>query len=272
VSVTDPTTASALRRNNVTVSGNLEGQPIVFAHGFGGSREAWRFVAPQFEADYKVVTYDHVGAGGSDLSAYDRGKYDSLHGYADDVLEIIHELGLDDVIFVGHSVASMMGVLASIQRPEVFSALVLIGPSPRYVSVDDYVGGFTQADIDGLLESVDANYLTFADQVAPAIMGRPEQPSLGAELTDSWKRVDPKIGAQFARVTFLSDNRKDLPLVTVPTLVVQMEEDIIAPHHVGKYVHDQIPGSSMAVIGTRGHVPNLSDPDDLVKAIRSFLP
>ncbi len=259
------------RRNNVRESGNLTGRPIMFAHGFGCSQEAWRLVAPRFEADHRVVLFDHVGAGASDLDAYDRSKYDSLHGYADDVLEILDQLDLHDVVFVGHSVSSMVGVLAANRDPSRFGALVLVGPSPCYVNDGTYVGGFERADIDGLLDSLDANYLGWSQAMAPVIMGNPDRPELSKELTDLFCSVEPTIAQQFANVTFLSDNRRDLASVTVPTLVVQSSDDLIAPMVVGEYVHAQIPGSALVVLASTGHIPNLSGPEELASAIRAYL-
>ncbi|MCU1513498.1 MAG: alpha/beta hydrolase [Microbacteriaceae bacterium] len=261
----------AVRRNNVHVSGNIGGRPIMFAHGFGCSQEMWRFVAPAFAADFKVVLFDHVGAGGSDLAAYDRGKYDSLHGYAEDVIEIIEQLDLWNVVYVGHSVSSMIGVLAANREPARFGALVLVGPSPRYVNRGDYFGGFEQSDIDALLDDLDSNYLGWSSAMAPAIMGNADRPELGEELTSSFCSVDPAIARQFARVTFLSDNRADLRAVTTPTLVLQCTDDIIAPLAVGTYVHDEIPGSSFVLMEATGHIPNLSAPDQVEKQIRAFL-
>lgn len=258
-------------RNNVRESGRADGRPIVFAHGFGCSQEAWRLVAPRFEDDYRVILFDNVGVGGSDLSAYDRSKYDSLHGYADDVLEILDALELEDVVFVGHSVGAMVGVVAANQDASRFGALVLVGPSPRYVNDGDYVGGFEQADIDGLIDSLDANYLGWAHAMAPVIMGNPGRPELGEELDALFCRVDPAVARQFARVTFLSDNRRDLQDVRVPTLVVQNSDDVIAPGTVGAYVHDRIPGSTLVTLSATGHVPNLSEPAELTAVIRDYL-
>jgi len=266
---TDP--AEALYRNNVRVSGNLEGRPLVFGHGFGCSQEMWRKVVPAFEEQYKVVLFDHVGSGNSDLSAYDPGKYDSLYGYADDVVELAEELGLRDAVFIGHSVSSMIGVLASIQRPDLFGGLVLVGPSPRYVDDEDYRGGFVQADIDALLDALDTNYFGWSELMAPQIMGNPAAPELGIELVDSFCRTDPAIASQFAKVTFLSDNRRDLPKVTVPTLVLQCSDDIIAPVEVGMYVYESIPNSTFVLLDASGHCPHLSAPDAVAEAVLGFL-
>jgi sigma-B regulation protein RsbQ len=266
-----PVSVDVRHRNNVTVSGNPDGRPIVFAHGFGCSQEMWRAVAPQFEADHRVVLFDAVGSGASDLSAYDPAKYDSLHGYAADVLEILADLDLEDAIYVGHSVAAMVGVLAATREASRFGALVLVGPSPRYVVDDDYSGGFEQADIDGLLDALDANYLGWSETMAPLIVGNSERPELGERLTESFCSVDPEIARHFARVTFLSDNRRDLAAVHTPTLVLQCSDDIIAPTTVGRYVHEQIAGSRLVQLAATGHCPNLSAADELVEQIRAFL-
>ena len=263
-------TADVIRRNNVTVSGRGE-RPMLFAHGFGCDQNMWRFVTPGFEDSHRLILFDHVGAGKSDASAYDRRKYASLDGYATDVLEICQELALDDVVFVGHSVSAMIGVLAAVREPARFAALVLIGPSPRYIDDAGYVGGFSRTDIDGLLNSLDSNYLGWSSTMAPVIMGNPDRPALGEELTNSFCRTDPEIAAHFARVTFLSDNRQDLSKVRTPTLVLQCSDDVIAPYAVGDYVHQQIPGSRLVVMTATGHCPNLSAPDETIGAIRSFV-
>jgi sigma-B regulation protein RsbQ len=244
---------------------------MLFAHGFGCDQAMWRFVAPDFAVDHRVVLFDHVGSGGSDLSAYDPGKYGSLAGYASDVVELCRELELTDVVYVGHSVSAMIGVLAQQEAPELFGALVMVGPSPRYVDDSGYVGGFSRADIAGLLDALDSNHLGWSAQMAPVIMGNPDRPELSAELTNSFCRTDPDIARQFARVTFLSDNRADLPGVTVPTLVLQCSEDVIAPDAVGEYVHRSVPGSVLTRLAATGHVPHLSAPEETVAAIRAFL-
>jgi len=269
--MTTPATTEVLTRNNVHVSGNPVGRAIVFAHGFGCSQEIWRHVAPRFLENYKVVLFDHVGAGGSDLTDYDRGKYDSLHGYADDILEILEALDLTDVTFVGHSVSAMMGVLASVHDPSRFGKLILVGPSPRYVDQGDYRGGFSRDDIDKLLDSLDANYLGWSTTMAPVITGNPDRPEIGEELTGLFCATGPAIGRHFARVTFLSDNRQDLSRVTVPRVVLQCSEDVIAPSSVGEYVCDHIPGSTLVTLAATGHLPSLSGPDELAAAIRTNL-
>ena len=261
---------SVIKRNNVHTLGAGH-PPMMFAHGFGCDQNMWRLVVPAFTAAHRVVLFDHVGAGQSDISAYDRRKYASLQGYADDVLEICAELQLNDVVFVGHSVSAMIGVLAAKKEPDRFKALVLVGPSPRYINDADYIGGFTRQDIDGLLDSLDSNYLGWSSAMAPAIMGNADRPELGVELTNSFCRTDPEIAAHFARVTFLSDNRQDLPHVATPTLILQCSDDVIAPYAVGEYVHRHMPASQLVVMTATGHCPNLSAPDETIAAIRAFL-
>ncbi|HEX7167311.1 MAG TPA: alpha/beta hydrolase [Acidimicrobiales bacterium] len=262
---------SVLRRNNVNMTGDPAGQPILFAHGFGCDQNMWRFVAPAFEGDHRVVLFDLTGSGNSDLAAFDEEKYSSLEGYAADVIEICDELDLRDVVFVGHSVSSMIGVLAARERPELFSKLVLVGPSPRYIDDDGYVGGFAATDIEELLDSLDSNYLGWSSQMAPVIMGNADRPELGEELTNSFCRTDPKIARHFARVTFLSDNRRDLAEIRIPTLVLQCSQDAIAPVAVGEYVHASIPTSQFVILDATGHCPNLSAPEETVTAIKAFL-
>lgn len=264
-------TSDVLQRNNVRVSGDPSGRVIMFAHGFGCSQETWGLVAPAFEADHRVVLFDYVGAGGSDRGAYRRGRYASLDGYATDVLEILDALGAADVVFVGHSVSAMVGVLAVNREPERFGALVLVGPSPRYTDDGDYRGGFERADIDALLDSLDANFVEWSQSTAPMIMGTPDRPELGQRLADTFCRFDPVIARDFARVTFLSDNRDDLAAVTVPTLVLQCREDVIAPSEVGRFVHATIPGSRLRLLDATGHVPILSAPGEVIAEVRQFL-
>ncbi|HSS52960.1 MAG TPA: alpha/beta hydrolase [Thermoanaerobaculia bacterium] len=262
---------NVMRKNNVRLSGPEGGQAMVFAHGYGCDQNMWRFVTPAFADEYRIVLFDHVGAGLSDHSAYSRGRYESLQGYASDVLEICRELNLTRVIFVGHSVSSMIGVMAAVEEPDRFDKLVLVGPSPRYIDDGDYTGGFSREDIDGLLDSLDSNYLGWSSAMAPVIMGNPERPELGAELTNSFCRTDPEIAKRFARVTFLSDNRADLSKVAVRTLILQCSDDVIAPQSVGDYVHRQIPGSELVRMKATGHCPNLSAPEETVAAIKAFL-
>ncbi|MFC6094005.1 alpha/beta fold hydrolase [Saccharothrix lopnurensis] len=259
-----------LSRNHVTVSGREDGRAVVFSHGFGCDQNMWRSVVPAFERDHRVVLFDHVGAGRSDLSAWLPERYSTLDGYAGDVLELLDELDLRDVVFVGHSVSAMIGVLAANRDPSRFGALVLVGPSPRYVDDGAYRGGFTAEDIDEMLESLDSNYLGWSATMAPAIVGNPERPELGEELTESFCRTDPDIARHFARVTFLSDNRADLPLVTVPTLVLQCREDVIAEQRVGEFVHRSIPGSELVVLDATGHCPHLSAPEATAEVILDF--
>ncbi|HEY6828831.1 MAG TPA: alpha/beta hydrolase [Gemmatimonadaceae bacterium] len=260
-----------LARNNVKVAGSGK-QPMLFAHGFGCDQNMWRFVAPAFADDYKLVLFDYVGSGKSELSAYDADRYASLDGYARDVLDIVHALDLRDVVFVGHSVSAMVGVLAANREPDRFARLVLIGPSPRYINdPPNYVGGFDRSDIEGLLETMDKNYIGWANYLAPAIMKNADRPELGAELTESFCSTDPVIARRFAEATFFSDNRTDLQQVRVPTLVLQCSEDIIAPNAVGEYVHREMSASTLRVMRATGHCPHMSAPEETVSLIREYL-
>jgi sigma-B regulation protein RsbQ len=261
----------ALARNNVTVAGDPAGPPMLFSHGFGCDQNMWRHVAPPFADTHRIVLFDHVGFGESDVTAWSPERYATLQGYADDVLEICAALELEDVVFVGHSVSSMIGVLAAIAEPQRFQRLVLVAPSPRYIDDDGYVGGFTHEDISGLLESLESNYLGWSSTMAPVIVGNADRPELGDELTNSFCRTDPAIAAHFARVTFESDNRDDLERVGVPALVLQCSQDALAPLSVGEYVHDRLAGSRLVVMEATGHCPNLSAPDETVAAIREFV-
>jgi sigma-B regulation protein RsbQ len=261
----------AVQRSNVRVSGNLDGQPMVFAHGFGCDQNMWRHVAPAFAEDFRIVLFDVVGMGGSDIASWSAECYSSLDAYADDVIDILDALDLRDVVFVGHSVSSMIGALAAIRAPERFAKLVMVGPSPRYIDDDGYVGGFGRADIEELLASLESNYLGWSNAMAPVIMGNAERPELGSELTASFCRTDPVIASSFARVTFLSDNRAELPSVSVPTLVLQCSDDVIAPDAVGVYVAEQIPQAPLVRLSATGHCPNLSAPGETIAAIRSFV-
>ena len=261
---------SVLKRNNVQVSGSGI-RPMMFAHGFGCDQNMWRLVVPAFEQDFRIILFDHVGAGGSDLSSYSRDKYSSLDGYADDVVEIARELSLKDVVFVGHSVSSMIGVLADARAPGLFEALVLVGPSARYIDDSEYVGGFSAAQIEELLTFLDSNHMGWSSAMAPTIMGNANRPELGEELTNSFCRTDPEIAKHFARVTFTSDNRADLEKVRARSLILQCSDDVIAPLAVGEFVHRLLPKSKLVVMQATGHCPNLSAPDETIAEIRAFV-
>jgi sigma-B regulation protein RsbQ len=261
---------TACKRNNVHIAGHGE-RAMMFAHGFGCDQNMWRYVAPAFEDDFQTILFDHVGAGGSDLSAYDPAKYLDLAGYADDVVQIGQELDLSKAVFVGHSVSAMIGMLASLKAPDMFETLVFVGPSPRYINEDGYTGGFTAPQIVELLDSLADNHLGWSAAMAPAIMGNADRPELGAELTNSFCRTDPEIAKAFARVTFMSDNRADVARIIARTLILQCSEDIIAPLEVGEYLQRQIAGSKLVVMKATGHCPNLSAPAETIAAIRDFV-
>ncbi len=244
---------------------------MIFSHGFGCDQNMWRFVEPAFESKFRTVLFDHVGAGGSDLNAYDQTKYSTLAGYADDVVEIGRALGLVDAVFVGHSVSCMIGALVAQKSPGMFGKLVMVGPAARYIDDGDYVGGFSGKQIEELLQFLESNHMGWSAQMAPAIMGNPDRPELGAELTNSFCRTDPEIAKAFARVTFTSDNRADLAEVDIPTLILQSSEDIIASKEVGEFVHRSIPNSEIIILEATGHCPNLSAPEEVIAAMRTFV-
>lgn len=261
---------SVKTRNNVHVPGD-GAATMVFAHGFGCDQTMWRFLAPTYHDRFRTITYDLTGCGGSNLAAYDRARYSSLHGHADDLLEIVDEFATGPVIVVGHSVSAMIGMLATIAAPQRFAAQAMIGPSPCYINDGDYVGGFSREDIGELLDTMAANYLGWAQSLAPAIMGAPNRPDLRDELTDSFCRNDPEIARHFACVTFLSDHRPDVPKSTVPALILQCSDDLIAPRTVGAWLHRHLAGSSLAVIDNVGHCPHMSAPTASSRAIDVFL-
>ncbi|MFE6387467.1 alpha/beta fold hydrolase [Nocardiopsis dassonvillei] len=260
-----------LRRNNVTVTGAADGPTVVLAHGFGCDQNLWRLVVPTLAKRYRVVLFDYVGSGGSDASAWSEDRYSSLEGYAQDVVEVCEALDLERAVFVGHSVSAMVGVLASRALPERIRALAMVTPSPRYIDDEGYRGGFSAADIDELLASLESNYLGWSSAMAPVIMGNPERPELGQELTNSFCATDPDIARVFARTTFLSDNREDLKVVEVPTLVLECAQDAIAPPEVGAFVHAAIPSCTLVTLDATGHCPQLSAPRATAAALLEFL-
>ena len=259
-----------LARNHVKISGRGT-QPMLFAHGFGCDQNMWRFVAPAFEDDYQVILLDYVGSGQSDPGAYDPDRYASLDGYAQDVLDICEALDLRDVVFVGHSVSGMIGVLAANREPARFAELILLGPSPRYVNEGEYVGGFERADLEGLIDMMDRNFIGWANFLAPVIMKNPDRPELGAELEASFCSTDPVIARRFAEATFFADNRTDAAEVQVPSLIVQCADDTIAPQAVGEYLHRTMRRSTFRLLEVTGHCPHMSHPDETIAAMREYL-
>jgi sigma-B regulation protein RsbQ len=263
-------TATISQRNNVRVFGKGN-QPMMFAHGFGCDQNMWRYITPAFENDYKIVLFDYVGAGKSDKYAYNAERYASLQGYARDVLDICEELQLKNTIFVGHSVSSMIGLLAAIEQPQYFEKLIMVGPSPCYINDGDYKGGFERKDIEGLLDTMEKNYIGWANFLAPNIMGNKDRAYLGEELTESFCSTDPLIAKQFAEATFFSDNRNDLRKTKLPSLILQCSEDIIAPLEVGNYLHKNLSNSTLRVMKATGHCPHMSEPEETISLIKEYL-
>jgi sigma-B regulation protein RsbQ len=244
---------------------------MMFAHGYGCDQNMWRYVAPAFEENFRTILFDYVGAGGSDLTAYDPQRYATLDGYAEDVIALARALDVADGVFVGHSVSAMVGIMAAKRAPELFSTLVLVAPSPCYIDDGDYQGGFSRDQIVELLDFLDSNHMGWSQAMAPVIMGNADRPELGAELSDSFCRTDPEIAKNFARTTFLSDCRAELGPLDCKVLILQCREDVIAPTSVGDYVQRAIPGSDLVLLDATGHCPNLSAPAETIAAIRAFV-
>lgn len=259
-----------IKRNNVRIFGSGT-TTMLFAHGFGCDQNMWRYITPAFENDYRIVLFDYVGAGKSDINSYSAERYNSLNGYAQDVLDICKALELENVIFVGHSVSSMIGLLAAIERPRYFSKIIMVGPSPCYINKEGYKGGFEHKDIEGLLATMEKNYIGWANFLAPQIMANAERPELGNELTESFCSTDPVIAHEFAKATFFSDNREDLNKLKIPSLILQCSEDIIAPLEVGNYVHENLPQSTLKIMKAKGHCPHMSEPEETVQLMKEYL-
>jgi sigma-B regulation protein RsbQ len=265
-----PTQQTVAKRNNVKIFGKGD-QPMIFAHGFGCDQNMWRLVYPSFEDKYKIILFDYVGSGRSDLTAYNPERYSDLNGYAEDILDIIREFDLKDIILVGHSVSCMIGLLAAVKEPSVFEKLVFVGPSARYINDEGYLGGFERKDIEELLDTMEKNYIGWANFLAPAIMKNPDHPELSEELTESFCSTDPVIARRFAEATFFSDNRNDLHKLKVPSLIMQCSDDLIAPVEVGAYLHENITGSSLRLLSATGHCPHMSAPEETITVIKEYL-
>lgn len=257
-------------RNNVTILGQGD-QPLIFAHGFGCDQNMWRFITPAFMDKYQIILFDYVGSGNSDINAYSSEKYQSLQGYVQDLLDIIETLSLQNIIFVGHSISAMIGLLASIQYPDYFKKLIMIGPSPCYLNDDGYRGGFERSDIAELLDMMEMNFTGWASYMAPIAMSNPEQPALTQELKQTFIAADPIIAKEFAEVTFLSDHRSELPKVSVPSLIIQCSEDSIVPISVGDYLHQHLKNSTLQLMEAKGHYPHISHPNETIQCIADFL-
>lgn len=261
---------SVCLRNNVKVFGHGS-QVLMFGHGFGCDLNTWRLLTPAFEKDFKIVLFDYVGAGNSDISAYDEKRYSSLAGYAQDVIDICEELNLSEVIFIGHSVSSMIGLLAAKNTPNLFKKLAFIGPSPRYMNDEGYPGGLDRDALEELLDVMDNNYLSWSSVIAPSIMGNPDRPELAEGLSNSFCRTNPVIAKQFARVTFLSDHREELPQLAIPSLTIQCREDFLTNDEIAMYIHQRTPGNEITFLTSSGHCPHLSDPKGVIDALKPFL-
>lgn len=259
-----------LQRNNVRVVGKGKTQ-LVFAHGFGCDQNVWRHLVEAFREEYTCILFDYVGAGGSDLSAYSSEKYNSLDGYARDLLEVCEALNLEKPVLIGHSVSCMIGVRADVLQPGYFSQMIFVTPSPSYINDGEYVGGMEKGDLDDLLSMMDTNYLGWSSTIAPLVMGNQDRPELGDELTANFCSTDPNIARDFAKVTFLSDSRKDLSLLSVPSLTLQCSDDMLVPMPIGDFIETTAPDNTRVVLVATGHCPHLSAPQETISAIRNYL-
>lgn len=259
-----------LKRNAVNVTGTGP-RTLVFGHGFGCDQQMWRFITPDLARDFRIVTFDYVGAGRSDFDAWDPQRYGSLVGYAQDVQDVCQALGLRDAVFIGHSISGMLGLMASLAEPGLFSKLVMIGSSPCFTNDPPYVGGFEHEDIASLLDLMERNLLSWANYLAPVAMGNPDQPQLSQELAASFCAGDPRIARRFAHLVFYADLRELLPRVAVPTLILQCAQDSIAPQEVGQYMHAHMPGSTLRLMRATGHCPHMSQPHETLHALRDYL-
>jgi sigma-B regulation protein RsbQ len=230
----------------------------------------WKFLLPHFVTRMRVITYDLIGAGQSDLGSYDREKYASLWGYAADLNQIIDAYGQGAVIVAGHSVSAMIGVLAERQRPGRIAGLVMIGGSPCYVDSGTYTGGFSRDEVHTLLSVIDENYLGWSSSMAPVLMGASGQPALEQELLSSFCRTDAQIARHFARVIFLSDHRQEVDGLHLPTLILQSTDDPVVPVAVGEYLHRVLPASQLILVDNMGHYPQLSAPSACSAAMDGF--
>ena len=261
---------SATARNNVRWS-RSEGPPLIFAHGYGCDQAMWRHIEPCFEGSHRTILYDLTGCGKSEVSAYDFERHATLEGHADDLLEICRELGVNGATVVSHSVGCTIATLASLRAPDIISKMIMVCPSPSFINEGSYVGGFTRADIDELLEFLDSNFLGWSRHMAPVLMGAPERPELAEELRNSFCQTDPEVAKHFAAVTFLADHREEFARLQSPALIVQCSRDTLAPVGVGEWLHRAIKGSKLAIIDASGHCPHLSAPEMTLAAIAPFL-
>lgn len=261
---------TVIERNHVRVIGEGH-QIIVMAHGFGCDQNMWQYITPYFKEQYKIVLFDYVGSGKSDMSAYDAEKYNSLHGYKQDLLEVIEALDLEQVIYFGHSVSSMIGLLAAIEQPQKFKQMIMIGPSPCYLNDEHYKGGFEKSDVEDLLSMMEMNFAGWASFMAPFAMGNEGTSPITEELENTFVSCNPQIAKQFAEVTFYSDYRDTIAKLQVPTLIMQCANDSVVPVEVGYYLHKNIKNSELVILDTRGHYPHISEPKLTVELMNNYL-
>lgn len=260
-----------IARNNVKIFGEGE-QTLLLAHGFGCDQNMWRFVKSDLGKKYRLVLFDYVGSGKSDLASFSSEKYSALDGYAENIIDVCRALNLEKVTIVGHSVSSMIGLIASIDSPQYFANMVMICPSPCFLNFPpNYFGGFERKDLEELIDLMDKNYIGWANYLAPLVMGSNNSPELIGEMSGSFCSTDPIIARVFAEATFFSDHRDILPKAKHPALVLQSRVDALASPSVGEYVQNNLPNSKMEIIDAEGHCLHMTCPEKIVQQIIDFV-
>jgi sigma-B regulation protein RsbQ len=263
------TASAVLTRNNVHVIGQGK-PPLLLCNGFGCNQNIWHYLIRELTQQYQLVLFDHVGSGGTDLKAYTSDKYATLGGYMQDVVEICQALNLRNATIVGHSVGATIAMLAAIEAPTHFTRVVLLAPSPCYINEPGYYGGFERKDLLQVLAAMEEDYRSWTNMFADLLMGPKNTASLGQELAGFFCETDSTIAREFARVTFFSDNRSDVPRLQLPTLILQCSDDVAGPREVGEYLLAHLPQAQLVTLTTAGHCPHLSAPLETLHAIRDF--
>ena len=259
--------ADNIQHRNYVIKHRERGTPVLFGHGFGCDQVIWLPVISQLPEEVLPITFDYVGCGRSDFSAYSKEKYCDFSGYVADLIDVIESLNVGAITYVGHSVSGMIGMLASIERPDLFQQIIAIGPSPRYLNDPDYDGGFEREDIIELLSMMERNHFEWAGYLAPIVMKNSHRPELAEQLRDSFANSNPEISRQFAEVVFLSDNRDLLPQVKTPVKLMYCDVDVIVPEAVIQYMAKKIPQTQLIKLNATGHYPHVSSPEVVSQAI-----
>ncbi|MCC3270429.1 alpha/beta hydrolase [Arthrobacter gengyunqii] len=259
-----------LRRNNVRVLGRSDGPALVLVQGFGCDQVIWDRILPEFTDAYKVVLLDHVGTGGAVSAAYDPDKYSSLTGYLGDLLEVLDALELENATVVGHSVAGMMALAASVESRRI-GRLVLLCATACYLNHDGYEGGFEPENVEDVLRAIEANYPLWAAAAAPGITGTEPGSGLSADLAERMCRLRPEYVRDFLQMSFAADVRPLLERVSAPALILQTLADPLTPEAASSYLHEHLPGSTLMPLDIRGNMPHLNAPRQTASAILAYI-